>query len=192
MLHNLRQQKRGSVPYDPGDPGDPPTIESTSIEPLLSTLDELRLAIPTLTKQSQLHLQNELSDIVQRIQTSDYPLPHTHPQSTPLVLAAERGLPSNASKIGIFGGQVTFVNTVQNGDDAERAKQSMSDLILALVSVLLLGPSAHSLFRSCLSGGNRNNFSKLKFFECNISKPVFFCKRGPQLELLPNIMYIHR
>ncbi|KAF9049027.1 hypothetical protein BJ165DRAFT_1526405 [Panaeolus papilionaceus] len=124
MPHYLRQQKGGSVPYDPGDPGEPPTIESTSIEPLLSTLDELHLAIPTLTEQSQLHLQNELSDIVQRIQTSNYPLPHTHPQSTPLVSTAERELPPNASKIGIFGGQVTFVKTVHNGDDAERAKQS--------------------------------------------------------------------
>lgn len=72
MPHYLRQQKGGSVPYDPGDPGEPPTIESTSIEPLLSTLDELRLAIPTLTEQSQLHLQNELSDIVQRIQVGRY------------------------------------------------------------------------------------------------------------------------
>ncbi|KAF9049020.1 hypothetical protein BJ165DRAFT_1074473 [Panaeolus papilionaceus] len=186
MPQDLRQPRRGMEPEDPGEPPLPPPV-NTSIEPLLSTLDELRMCmkISTLSEQSQLQLQDELRDMLLRLQASTYPSPQTHPQSTP-VLPANSGPTSGPSKIGIFGGQVTFVNTVHNGDDAERAKHSVSLRILALLSVLLLDPSAHSLFFTRLSGGNSNNSSG--FSEFNTSKPAFFCKLGPQLELFPNIM----
>ncbi|KAF9049031.1 hypothetical protein BJ165DRAFT_1402863 [Panaeolus papilionaceus] len=108
----------------PEDAGEAPTPPNTTIEPLLSTLDELRLVINTLSEQSQLQMQDELKDMLQRLQTSNHPPPQTHPQSTPPVLSVDSGLSSGPSKIGIFGGQVTFVNTVHNGDDTERAKHS--------------------------------------------------------------------
>ncbi|KAF9049023.1 hypothetical protein BJ165DRAFT_1464114 [Panaeolus papilionaceus] len=140
MPQDLRQRRRGSRPRDPGEP--PPA--NTGIEPLLSTLDELRLTINTLSEQSQLQLQDELQDILQKLQTPNHPPPPTQPQSTPPISTANSDPTSGPSKIGIFGGQVTFVNTVHNGDDAERAKHSVSLHILALLSVLQLGPTSTS------------------------------------------------
>ncbi|KAF9049018.1 hypothetical protein BJ165DRAFT_1464106 [Panaeolus papilionaceus] len=134
----------GSRPRDPGEPPPPPPPVNMGIEPLLSTLDELRLTINTLSEQSQLQLQDELQDILQKLQTPNHPPPPTQPQSTTPVLTANSDPTSGPSKIGIFGGQVTFVNTVHNGDDAERAKHSVSLHILVLVSVLLLGPTSSS------------------------------------------------
>ncbi|KAF9049026.1 hypothetical protein BJ165DRAFT_1526404 [Panaeolus papilionaceus] len=120
MPQDLRQRRRGSVLCGPKSSSPP---ASTDIEHLLSTLDELCLTINTLSGQSQLQLQ-ELGDMLQRLQAMLPPPPQTHPQLIPPVSPENSGPTSGPSKIGIFGGQVTFVNTVHNGDDAERAKHS--------------------------------------------------------------------
>ncbi|KAF9049041.1 hypothetical protein BJ165DRAFT_1074682 [Panaeolus papilionaceus] len=130
-----RQRRRGLGSGDLDDLPRPPTVNHA--EPLLSAANELRTNIDmairdsALSEVSHLQLQNELKAMLQKLQSSPDenvppPLQHNPPHPAP-VSSANNGAMSNAagpSKLAIFGGQVTFVNTVHNGDDAERAKNS--------------------------------------------------------------------